>query len=140
MFNSQTKQPPHGGCFFFDTQNVESGRRKRSDRRVDWKLQNTINKPPRYELAIQQSNRDGTPTDLQNPKTKKKIVIEVTIHGDKKSFSSGLSIAELLSELKLNSRAIAVEINQQIKPRDTHETTRIQDGDMLEIVTLVGGG
>lgn len=80
------------------------------------------------------------PTDLQNPKTKKKIVIEVTINGDKKSFSSGLSIAELLSELKLNSRAIAVEINQQIKPRDTHETTRIQDGDMLEIVTLVGGG
>lgn len=80
------------------------------------------------------------PTDLQNPKTKKKIVIEVTINGDKKSFSSGLSIAELLSELKLNSRAIAVEINQQIKPRDTHETTRIQDGDILEIVTLVGGG
>ena len=73
-------------------------------------------------------------------KQEKRIVIEVTINGDKKSFEPGLSVAELLAELNFNSRAIAVEINQQIQPRDTHQETKIEPGDVLEIVTLVGGG
>ncbi|MFK7769375.1 MAG: sulfur carrier protein ThiS [Mariniblastus sp.] len=67
-------------------------------------------------------------------------MIEITINGEKKSFEKGLSIAQLLAKLELNSRAIAVEVNQELRPRDTHETTEINAGDVLEIVTLVGGG
>lgn len=67
-------------------------------------------------------------------------LIEITINGEKRRFKSGLTIEELLSDLELNSRAIAVEINQQIQPRDTHHLKTIQQNDVLEIVTLVGGG
>ena len=37
-------------------------------------------------------------------------------------------------------RAIAVELNFEIQPRDQFATTALQPGDRLEIVTLVGGG
>ena len=67
-------------------------------------------------------------------------MIDVTINGKKQSCSKGLTIAELLDSLGMNSRAIAVEINQQIQPRDTHRQVEVSDGDILEIVTLVGGG
>ena len=67
-------------------------------------------------------------------------MVEVTINGEKRLFEPGLTIADLLEKLQMNSLAIAVEINQQIQPRDTHHRTRIESGDVLEIVTLVGGG
>jgi sulfur carrier protein len=75
--------------------------------------------------------------------TKKRIacnVIDVTINGKKQPCEEGLTIVELLDLLGMNSRAIAVEINQEIQPRDTHSHVKVKDGDVLEIVTLVGGG
>lgn len=67
-------------------------------------------------------------------------MVEVTINGEKRLFKAGLTIAGLLANLQMNSRAVAVEINQQIQPRATHHQTLIESGDELEIVTLVGGG
>jgi sulfur carrier protein len=67
-------------------------------------------------------------------------VIDVTINGKKQACDAGLTIVELLDSLGMTSRAIAVEINQQIQPRDTHCLVEVNDGDILEIVTLVGGG
>jgi len=67
-------------------------------------------------------------------------MMQVIVNGESRQFQSGISIADLLKLLKLNSRAMAVEVNQQLKPRDLHESTFINDGDVLEIVTLVGGG
>ena len=80
---------------------------------------------------------------LLNQKNKKRIVcnvIDVTINGKNQACDAGLTIVELLDSLGMTSRAIAVEINQQIQPRDTHCLVEVNDGDILEIVTLVGGG
>lgn len=79
------------------------------------------------------------PTILPVAKAKTNL-IEVTINGEQQRVASSMTIADLLVELDLNSRAIAVEINQEIQPRNTHRQTTIQSGDVLEIVTLVGGG
>ena len=67
-------------------------------------------------------------------------MIAVTVNGEQHELEKGLTVADLLNHLNLNSAAIAVEINQQIKPRDTHQNTLIEVGDVVEIVTLVGGG
>ena len=67
-------------------------------------------------------------------------MIEVTVNGKKHAFESGTTVAGLLDQLSLNTQAIAVEINQEISPRDKHGQTLITAGDVLEIVTLVGGG
>ncbi len=50
------------------------------------------------------------------------------------------TIAQLLEQLQLVSQHVAVEVNYQLVPRSDHKQHMLQDGDRLEIVTLVGGG
>jgi thiamine biosynthesis protein ThiS len=35
---------------------------------------------------------------------------------------------------------VAVEVNRELVPRRNFEATQLQEGDHVEIVTLVGGG
>jgi len=67
-------------------------------------------------------------------------VIEITINEQPRKVEPEISLAQLLIELKIVSPAIAVEVNQQLRPRDQFESTILKAGDVLEIVTLVGGG
>lgn len=67
-------------------------------------------------------------------------MITVIVNGDEHEVKVGSSIVDLLAQLNLNSRALAVEVNNELKPRDSHGSTVINAGDLLEIVTLVGGG
>ena len=64
----------------------------------------------------------------------------LTVNGQPKSVSEGLTLAQLVRELGLEKNPIAVELNLQVVPRDRHGATRLTEGDRLEIVTLVGGG
>ena len=64
----------------------------------------------------------------------------LTVNGEAKSVSEGLTLAQLVRELGLEKNPIAVELNRQVVPRDRHPATRLAHGDRLEIVTLVGGG
>ena len=66
--------------------------------------------------------------------------MEVNVNGDPVQMPENATIEQLLGQLELNTRAIAVEVNEQLQPRDTHETFVLSQGDRLEIVTLVGGG
>jgi len=67
-------------------------------------------------------------------------VIEITINEQPRNVEPGITLAQLLTELQIVSPAIAVEVNQQLRPRDQFENTILEAGDILEIVTLVGGG
>ena len=66
--------------------------------------------------------------------------IEIVLNGRSKLVEDGISIRDLLVDLELTSRPVAVEINQQMVPREQHAKVFIQADDCLEIVTLVGGG
>ncbi len=46
----------------------------------------------------------------------------------------------LLEALGLAGQVVAVEVNQQIIPKRQHDQTTLNEGDTLELVTLVGGG
>ena len=50
------------------------------------------------------------------------------------------NIVELLRELDIEPRGIAVAINGEIARRSQWETTIIQPSDTVEIVTAVAGG
>ena len=67
-------------------------------------------------------------------------VIEIILNGEAESVPESFSINDLLGQLNVNMRAIAVELNEQIVPKTAFETTQLAPGDQLEIVTLVGGG
>ncbi len=63
----------------------------------------------------------------------------ILVNGQSMSFAGG-TVSDLLKALSITTRAIAVELNQEIVPADQHHTTKISPGDKLEVVTLVGGG
>lgn len=64
----------------------------------------------------------------------------IELNGEPREIEPYMTVAKLIDHLKLGGRAVAVEINQQIVPRREHEQKVIKDGDVVEIVTLVGGG
>ncbi len=66
--------------------------------------------------------------------------MNVTINGESREVSEGLTVAALLSHLGLAPERVAIERNLEILPRAQWETTRVQPGDRYEIVHFVGGG
>lgn len=66
--------------------------------------------------------------------------ITVIVNGELVTVATGTTISELLFQLNIRSRAIAVERNQEIQPSDRFQQQVLQPNDVLEIVTLVGGG
>ncbi|HNX26855.1 MAG TPA: sulfur carrier protein ThiS [Phycisphaerae bacterium] len=66
--------------------------------------------------------------------------MKLTVNGKSRDAKDGMNIAELLGELKMNPQFVAVEVNRQLVTRKYHSATILKDGDVLEIVTLVGGG
>ena len=65
--------------------------------------------------------------------------MQINLNGDQREFAEGLTVAELLDELDVKG-PLAVEINRQICPKKVHGETVIQPDDVVEIVTIVGGG
>ncbi len=66
--------------------------------------------------------------------------MEIIVNEKPTEVEPGATVAELLSQLSLQPRFVAVERNLQIVPRADHADCMLQPGDRLEIVTLVGGG
>jgi sulfur carrier protein len=50
------------------------------------------------------------------------------------------SVAELVESLGLAGQRIAVEVNEEIVPRSEHGSTRLGEGDWVEVVHAIGGG
>ena len=66
--------------------------------------------------------------------------VSITVNGEHKRVSAGLSLAGLATELGLIPEKIAVERNMEVVPRSTLAEVMVEDGDDLEIVHFVGGG
>ena len=66
--------------------------------------------------------------------------MQITVNGQSRQCVEGATVADLLVELKLAGKPVAVEVNCQLAPRQRHAAHRLAEGDCLEIVTLVGGG
>ena len=50
------------------------------------------------------------------------------------------TVTELVEELALDPRKVAVERNLEIVPRSLHAVTALAEGDRIELVQFVGGG
>jgi thiamine biosynthesis protein ThiS len=64
----------------------------------------------------------------------------VTINGETREIPDGFTVTALLEHLGMRIDRVAVERNRDILPRAQWRETRVQPGDSLEIVQLVGGG
>jgi sulfur carrier protein len=75
-----------------------------------------------------------------NPSETSSSAMNIHLNGQPRDVPAGCTLADLLVEMQLESRFVAVEVNLQVVPRAQHGQHVLQDGDRLEIVTLVGGG
>ena len=66
--------------------------------------------------------------------------LAIHVNGDPRRVTVGVTIAEMLGELGLDPRKVAVERNLAIVPRATFGEVRVAEGDAFEIVHFVGGG
>jgi len=67
-------------------------------------------------------------------------MIALTINGESRSFSGPLNAADLLEQLALAGKRVALERNGEIVPRSQYAQTPLATGDAVEIVVAVGGG
>lgn len=66
--------------------------------------------------------------------------LTIILNGEPRQARPGSTVAELLAAMEVTARHVAVEVNLEIVPRSHHAEHRLQDGDRVEVVTLVGGG
>jgi sulfur carrier protein len=67
-------------------------------------------------------------------------MIRVRLNGVERTFENGTTVARMIEALGRSPKWAAVERNRAVVPRNAYETTPLQDGDVLEVVHLVGGG
>lgn len=64
----------------------------------------------------------------------------IQLNGEPHSLAPDTSAADLIAQLGLGGRRIAVEINEEIVPRSQLAETHLANGDKVEIVHAIGGG
>lgn len=65
--------------------------------------------------------------------------IEITVNGKPLALGAEISLGQFMQERRIPEASV-VERNGQIIPRDRRHLVILRDGDVLEIVRLVGGG
>jgi thiamine biosynthesis protein ThiS len=62
------------------------------------------------------------------------------VNGEAREVTEAMTLAGLLADLKMPAARVAVERNCEIVHREVYDSVRLEEGDVLEIVHLVGGG
>ena len=54
--------------------------------------------------------------------------------------ANGKTVEDIINEMNIDIRTIAVELNEEIVSKADYDKTIVKDGDVLEVVSFVGGG
>ncbi len=66
--------------------------------------------------------------------------VNIMANGQQRIIQHGSTIGDLLRELTIPPAHVVAQLNGSIVPRDTLNKVTLQQGDRLELVTMVGGG
>ena len=66
--------------------------------------------------------------------------MKLILNGSEREFPHTLSLAELVEQLGMTANRVAAELNREIISRDQWSSTKLREGDRLELVHFVGGG
>ena len=65
--------------------------------------------------------------------------MHIFLNGEERN-TDAASISELLVELGMEGRMIAIECNLEVVPKSTYAAAALTEGDRIEIVHMIGGG
>jgi sulfur carrier protein len=66
--------------------------------------------------------------------------MKLLINGREREVPKGITVEDLIAMLDIKTSRLAFERNREVVPRTRYAVTALEDGDKIEIVTLVGGG
>jgi thiamine biosynthesis protein ThiS len=66
--------------------------------------------------------------------------MKILLNGEPRDVSADCTVAALVEDLGLRPEQVAVERNRMLVARARRATAQLEEGDELELVTLVGGG
>jgi sulfur carrier protein len=67
-------------------------------------------------------------------------VLDVIVNGESKALAGPVSVMQLIQDMDLQGKRIAIEINGEIVPASQHSSVQLSSGDSVEIVGAIGGG
>ncbi|MEE8574521.1 MAG: sulfur carrier protein ThiS [Thermodesulfobacteriota bacterium] len=66
--------------------------------------------------------------------------MKIKVNGEDRETQDGTSLDGLLDILEVSRKGIAVECNREIVPRGRLSEVILKEGDIVEIIRMVGGG
>ncbi len=67
-------------------------------------------------------------------------MISLTINGKPRELEAETALPDLLRSLDVDPRLVAVAVNGEVIPKTQYEGAVVREGDVVEIVRMVGGG
>lgn len=62
------------------------------------------------------------------------------VNGKEMNLKEGITIDELLSDIKFNKERVVVEVDGIIVSRDDFDSFKLKENNTIEVVSFVGGG
>ena len=66
--------------------------------------------------------------------------MEIFVNGTPKEIETAAKVSALIPLFDLEGKRFAIEVNKELVPRSSFDTTHLQAGDKVEIVGAIGGG
>lgn len=66
--------------------------------------------------------------------------MQITVNGEQREVVNGITAAQLVEDMAITGKRIAMEVNLEIVPRSSYAEYSFKSGDKVEIVHAVGGG
>jgi thiazole synthase len=66
--------------------------------------------------------------------------MKISVNGDTREYGENAVVLDIISDLELEGKRIAIELNKEILPYDKYQSQKLQANDALEIIQAIGGG
>jgi sulfur carrier protein len=66
--------------------------------------------------------------------------MQICVNGHPQDVPDLISVADLLVNMSIEKKRIAIELNQEIIPRGKHSETLLKEGDEIEVIHAIAGG
>jgi thiamine biosynthesis protein ThiS len=67
-------------------------------------------------------------------------MITIVLNGESRTIENEVSLDRLLDLFSLPRQRVAVELNRSVVRRGDWMDTKVDDGDIIEVIHFVGGG
>lgn len=64
----------------------------------------------------------------------------IILNGKEKEFEGEVTVEDFIRQQNYKKEQVAVELNEKIIPKTDYSETVVKDGDVIEILSFMGGG